>query len=223
MFIIFVAPVLSFECYGNTMNKNELVDFVKSVVKSNVDIPSEGKLEISVPAIDPRIHIKPCLSKLNANIPENHNGRNVNVKIVCDDPTPWQLYIPVKVNTTIPVLVSTKVLAKGSIIDKTNTEVAYRTTYSLRGENVDNVDSVSGGRLMRRVSKGTVVSPRNICLVCKGESVTIVATSNDFTIKTAGLALSNGSHGEQVRIKNNRSGRIINARVESINKVVINL
>lgn len=223
MFILVVSPIISFESYGNTMSKDELVDFVKSFVKSNIPVPAEGKLDITVPAIDPRINIKPCLSKLNANIPQNHNGRNVNVKIVCDDPSPWQIFVPVKVNTTIPVLVSNRVLAKGSVLDKTNTQIEYRPVNSLRGENTNTIDSLEGARLMRRLSKGAVVSPRNVCLVCKGEAVTIVATSNDFTIKTAGTALSNGSQGEQVRVKNSRSGRTINARVASINKVVINL
>ena len=221
--ILFVQFTLSFECFANTNNKNNIVDFVQSFVESNIELPTEGKLEVTVPPIDPRLNIKPCLSKLNANIPENHNGRNVNVKIVCNDPTPWQLYIPVKVKSTIPVLVATTVLVKGSVITESNTDIEYRNVNSMRGESVSSVVSVAGGRLKRRLSKGGIISPRNICLVCKGETVTIIATSDDFSIKTKGLALSDGSIGEQVRIKNSRSGRTINARVQSINKVVINL
>ncbi len=223
MIILFTQPIVSFYCLGNTSEQNKLIDFVKSEIKNNIDIPLNGKLDITVSALDPRINIKPCLSKLNANIPENHKGRNVNVKIVCNDPTPWKIYIPVKINRTIPVLVATSVLVKGSVIDRLNTKIEYRNENSMRGENVSDVESVAGGRLKRRLSKGGVVSPRNICLVCKGEAVTIIAKSNDFTIKTKGSALSDGSIGQQVRIKNSGSGRIINARVLSINKVVINL
>jgi flagella basal body P-ring formation protein FlgA len=221
--ILLAQSILVFDCLASDNPQNAIVDFVKSFVKANIALPVDGRLEISVPAIDPRINIKPCLSKLNANIPENHNGRNVNVKIVCNDPTPWQLYIPVKVSQTIPVLVATTVLVKGTVIDESNTIVEYRRINSIRGENLSNIASVAGGRLKRRLSKGGIVSPRNICLVCKGETVTIIATSNDFTIKTSGLALSDGSIGEQVRVKNSRSGRTISARVQSINKVLINL
>ena len=178
--ILFVQLMLSFDCFANTNNKNDIVDFVQSFVESNIELPTEGKLEVSVPPIDPRLNIKPCLSKLNANIPENHNGRNVNVKIVCNDPTPWQLYIPVKVKSTIPVLVATTVLVKGSVITESNTDIEYRNVHSMRGESVNSVGSVAGGRLKRRLSKGGIVSPRNICLVCKGETVTIIATSDDF-------------------------------------------
>lgn len=221
--LLFIIPLISFQNYGNTTDETSLVDFVKSVVKNNIDTPTDGKVEISVTAIDPRINIKPCISTLKANIPENHNGRNINVKIYCEDSTPWQLFIPVRISQEIPVLVTTNVLAKGSVVDASNTEIEFINVNNIRGESVDNLSPVAGGRLKRRLSKGAVVSPRNICLVCKGEAVTIIARSDDFMIKTRGIALSDGSQGEQVEIKNTKSGRMINARVEAVNKVVINL
>lgn len=218
-----IQPIVSFYCLSNTAEQNNLIDFVKSEVKNNINTPVDGKLEVTVAALDPRINIKPCLSKLNVEIPERNKGRNVNVKVVCNDPEPWKIYVPVKINRTIPVLVATSVLAKGSVIDSLNTKIEYRNINSLRGENVSDISSVAGGRLKRRLSEGGVVSPRNICLVCKGEAVTIIAKSSDFSIKTKGSALSDGSIGQEVRIKNSGSGRIISARVLSINKVVINL
>ena len=221
--ILFIQPIVSFYSSANTPEHNNLINFVKSEITKNIDTPINGKLEIKVASLDPRIKIKPCLSKLNANIPENHKGRNVNVKIVCKDPIPWKIYIPVKINRTIPVLVATKVLVKGSVINRLNTTIEYRNENSMRGENVSDITKVAGGRLKRRLSKGGVISPRNICLVCKGEAVTIIAKSDGFTIKTKGSALSDGSIDQEVRIKNSGSGRIINARVVSINKVVINL
>lgn len=213
----------SFGSYATAIDRDNLIEFVESFVRSKLETPRDGKIEISLPEIDPRINIKPCESVLKANIPENNNGRNVNVKVYCEDKTPWQIFIPVKVSQEILVLVTQNVLSKGTVIDETNTLTKYINVNRIRGETLDNVALVSGGRLKRRLSKGAVVSPRNICLVCKGETVTIIAKSNDFMIKTVGIALSDGSKGEQVKIKNSKSGRTINARVQSVNKVVINL
>jgi flagella basal body P-ring formation protein FlgA len=53
--------------------------------------------------------------------------------------------------------------------------------------------------------------------------VTIIAKSANFNIKTAGVALQNASFGEQVKVKNTRSGRTITAQVKAINQVIINL
>ena len=221
--ILLIIPLMSLNSFGNTTNKHNLVDFVERFVKNNIVSQSDGKVDISVSAIDPRIKIKPCISILKANIPEKHNGRNVNVKVYCEDAIPWQLFIPVRISQEIQVLVTTNILAKGTVIDNTNTVIEYININRIRGESIDNVELVTGGRLKRRLAKGAVVSPRNICLVCKGEVVTIIAKSTDFLIKTGGLALTSGSKGEQVRIKNSKSGRIINARVQAVNKVVINL
>ena len=221
--LLFIFPLISFHSAGNTIDKDNLVKFVELFVKNNIDTPRDGKLEISLPELDPRITIKPCEAPLQANIPENHNGRNLNVKIYCEGIVPWQMYIPVKISQEILVLVTQNVLAKGTVIDQSNTITEYTDVNSIRGETITNVAQISGGRLKRRLSKGSVVSPRNVCLVCEGESVTIIAQSDGFTIKTAGIALTDGSKGEEVQIRNSKSGRTINARVEAVNQVRINL
>lgn len=221
--LYFVFAFIPFHTTGNTIDKDNLIKFVELFVKNNIDSPRDGKLEVSLPEIDPRVTIKPCAAPLQANIPENHNGRNVNVKIYCEDATPWQMYIPVKISQEVLVLVTQNVLAKGTVIDQTNTMTQYSDVNSLRGETLSNVAQVAGGRLKRRLSKGAIVSPGNVCLVCEGESVTIIAKSNGFTIKTAGVALTDGSKGEEVQIRNSKSGRTINARVEAVNQVRINL
>ncbi|WP_426358531.1 flagellar basal body P-ring formation chaperone FlgA [Pseudocolwellia sp. HL-MZ19] len=221
--LFFIFSLISFHSAGNTIDKDNLVKFVELFVKNNIDSPRDGKLEISLPELDPRLTIKPCEAPLQANIPENHNGRNINVKIYCEDEIPWQMYIPVKISQEILVLVTQNVLAKGTVINQSNTITEYTDINSVRGETITNVAQITGGRLKRRLSKGAVVSPRNVCLVCEGESVTIIAQSDGFTIKTAGIALTDGSKGEQVQIRNSKSGRTINARVEAVNQVRINL
>ena len=217
------SSLASFNSLAKAIDKDHLIEFVESFVKANLEKPREGKIKISLQEIDPRINIKPCESVLKANIPENNNGRNVNVKVYCEDENYWQIFIPVRVSQEVLVLVTQNVLSRGTVIDNTNTMLEYINVNRIRGETVNNVALIAGGRLKRRLSKGAMISPRNICLVCKGESVTIIAKSNDFMIKTIGKALSDGSKGEEVKVRNSKSGRIINARVESVNKVIINL
>lgn len=220
--LVIFSPLLSFIAVGQTLNNAELVSFVKAFVKDNIHLPAQGRVAITVPSIDPRITIKPC-DFLQAKMPDKKKGSNLNVKVYCEGNNPWKIYLPVKVNQQIPILVTQNILAKGTVIDHTNTVVEFIDANRIRGESINNVQSIAGGRLKRRLSKGAIISPRNICLVCKGGSVTIFAKSNDFMVKTIGLAMSDGSMGQQVKIKNSKSGRIINARVDAVNKVVINL
>ena len=48
--------------FGQTMNREQLQDFVEQFLKNNIPLPTQGKMTVSVSSIDPRIIIKPCLS-----------------------------------------------------------------------------------------------------------------------------------------------------------------
>jgi len=222
IFSLFLASLSSL-AYGQTLDREQLQNFVKLFLEENLATPEQGKLTIKVSSIDPRIVIKPCLSSLVANIPENHNGRNVNIKINCDDPTPWHLFIPTRIQMVVPVVVANTIISKGSRVDETNTAIEYRDTRRIRGEVLDDIKTVIGTRAKRKLSTGAILTRKNICFVCKGSHVTLIAKSNHFMIKTAGVALKDGAIGEQIKVRNEKSGRTVTGQVSAINKVVINL
>lgn len=198
-------------------------NLAKSFVEQNLPNTDNYKREISVTKLDPRIVIKPCQNPLTANIPEKRSSRNVNVKISCSDSTPWQLYLPVRVKTLVKVLVTTMAINKGSVLDSSNTSVVYKGEQTLRGEYIATSDGIWGAKAKRNIAKGRAVTKRNICIVCKGENVVLLAQSDTFSIKTAGVAMSNGGLGDEVRVKNVQSGRTVTGEVKAINKVVIAL
>lgn len=205
------------------MSRADLQELVKQFIENNVSQPEQGKMTVSVSALDPRITIKPCTSALAINIPENHNGRNVNVKINCNDPTPWHLFIATKIQMVVPIVVAKSIISKGSRIDESNVTIAYRDTRRIRGEIIDNTNIVIGTRAKRKLTAGAILTRKNICFVCKGSHVTLIAQSDSLMIKTSGIALKDGGIGEQIRVKNESSGRTVTGRVSAINKVVINL
>jgi len=225
IFIIFslILASQSSMVHGQTLDREQLQDFVKLFLEENLVTPAQGKMTIKVSSIDPRIILKPCLSPLVANIPENHNGRNVNIKINCNDSTPWHLFIPTRIQMVVPVVVANGIISKGSRVDETNTAIEFRDTRRIRGEILDDINTVIGTRAKRKLSTGAILTRKNICFVCKGSHVTIIAKSKDFMIKTAGVALKDGAIGEQIRIRNEKSGRTVRGRVTAINEVVINL
>ena len=210
-------------CHAMTLDRAYIENFAKSYIEDNFATPVNGKMEVSVSSIDPRISIKPCTSPLQANIPEKNNGRNVNLKISCADSTSWQIYLPVRIKTKLPVVVASTPISKGSVLDSSNLNIEYRDKLKLRGEIINNIDLIAGARAKRNIVQGRVVNRRNICLVCKGESVTIIAKADNLVIKASGLALRDGAIGEQISVRNKRSGKTVLARVEALNKVVINL
>ena len=60
-------------------------------------------------------------------------------------------------------------------------------------------------------------------MVCKGDNVTIYAKTRTLTIKTTGVALQDGNVGEQIRVRNQKSGKTISARVKDVESVEVNI
>ncbi|WP_286233313.1 flagellar basal body P-ring formation chaperone FlgA [Thalassotalea sediminis] len=221
-FSIFSSLLLS-TLNAKEFTREEIKLFAKNYVAQHLPT-SQGSKRVITPAdIDPRIHIKPCSVPLQANIPENYSTRNVNVKIYCESSTPWNIFLPVRVAEEIPVLVAKIKIAKGTVLDESNVAIEWRPLHQTRGEIIRDPAIVHGARSRRSLTSGAVITRRMFCVVCKGENVVISAITDNLTIKTKGTALANGVRGQQIRVRNNRSGRVITAEVKTINQVVINL
>ena len=66
--------------------------------------------------------------------------------------------------------------------------------------------------------------PRNSdCNVCKGDKVTILASFKGMTIKTQGEALEDGRVGDNIAIRNIKSGKMIQAQVTNALQVEVNI
>jgi len=221
--ITYFSPFWAFSVLASTYDSTYIENFAKTHVEQNIHLPDNAIVEVTPSKIDPRIVIKPCKEPLQANIPENRAGRNLNIKISCSDSTPWNIYLPVKVKTLVPVVVATTRLNKGSSLTKDNIQVKFVDQKSIRGERISKVEDIYGAKTKRNISANKPITARNICYVCKGELVTVVAKSDSFMIKTTGTAMNNGSLGQQIKVKNERSGRVVTAKVNAINKVEITL
>lgn len=208
---------------SKTWLHSDIEQFAQNYLEKNLAVSEESKVNIKVASLDPRITINPCQVPLKANIPENHKGRNLNIKIYCDDSTPWNIYLPARIEVTLPVIVAKNTILKGTMLNDENIEIQYIAHNKIRGEKLTDKSIVLGAKAKKRISKGRTISRKSICLVCKGDTVTIIASSENFSIKTQGVALSSGNINEQIRVRNSRSNRVITSTVKAINKVEINL
>ncbi len=219
--IMYFAALFPLVSSATTWNSAYIESFTKTYLKDNISAPSGGRISFNIANIDPRIRIKPCQVPLKANIPENTNRRNINVKITCEDSTSWQMYLPVKIERTFAVVVTTSTIEKGDVLTKQNIDIAYIANNKIRGEKLTNINAVLGSKAEKRIGKERTITRKNVCLVCKGDTITIIAKTENFMIKTKGTALSSGNLNQQIRVKNSRSGRIIKPTISAVNQVTI--
>lgn len=218
MYFVALFPLVS---SATTWDSVYIESFAKTYLENKIPPPSGGRISFNIANIDPRIIIKPCQVPLKANIPENTSRRNVNVKITCEDSTSWKIYLPAKIERTFAVVVATSTIEKGVILTKQNIAIKYIANNKIRGEKLTNIKAVLGSKAKKRIGKEHTITRKNVCLVCKGDTITIIAKTENFMIKTKGTALSSGNLNQQIRVKNARSGRIIKPTISAVNQATI--
>jgi flagella basal body P-ring formation protein FlgA len=90
-----------------------------------------------------------------------------------------------------------------------------------RKEGFSEPSQVVGAKLKRNVRLGDVVERNDICVVCRNEKVTIRAIKSGMTITTQGTSLQDGGTGDQVRVKNDKSQRIIEGIVTGAAEITV--
>jgi flagella basal body P-ring formation protein FlgA len=90
-----------------------------------------------------------------------------------------------------------------------------------RRQGFSTIDAVLGAKAKKNLRLGEIIEDRDICVVCRNETVTIKAIKFGMIITTKGVALKDGSHGEQIKVKNIKSNRIISGQVTGVSEVTV--
>lgn len=200
-----------------SMLKNAAIQKVKEVVST----PEQGSLNIAVQHIDPRLKLTDCKGGLVSSIPGKQNYRN-NITVLVSCPIDnWKVYIPVHITQLIPMIIAKRTLNNGTPLTLSDMETKLLSNKFIRGQIFQDRHSLIGSRVKRTITAGSPITGNNICLVCKDDPVTIIATSDGLTVKAKGIALNDGSLSDTVRVKNSKSNRIVNGKVTKVGEVSV--
>lgn len=208
------------QVYTNTNLETGAEAFIAQQVKLDPSIKTRIK---SLP-LDARLSQRFCETPLtfttNASPPFN---RQVTVRVKCEDLSGWTQYVHVRIEELHPVIVTTKTINKGELITTDVITVEYKAKHFVRASNLHTEQLLIGSRAKRIIREGAAITLNHICMVCKGDNITIYAKTRTLTIKTSGIALQDGNVGEQIRVKNQKSGKTISARVKDVESVEVNI
>jgi flagella basal body P-ring formation protein FlgA len=93
----------------------------------------------------------------------------------------------------------------------------------IRGLTLKDPGPLLGAKISRFISAGQPVTMRQVCLVCKGDNVTVIAKLKGLRVKTSGISQQSGSLGDNIALRNQRTSKRIKARVVGVNQVEISL
>lgn len=185
----------------------------------------QGRHEIQISRLDPRLRLAPCDKELTATLesPAQPIGR-VTTRIRCEGNSPWTIFVPAQVRLFRDVVILTRPLQRNSQISAADLSLVERDVGQLSQGYLTAPEQAIGKQVTRALLADQVIAPRHLALaevIRKGDQVVISARSGTVGVRMPGEALSNGGVGEQISVRNLRSSRVVKARVTAPGQVEV--
>ncbi len=205
---------------------SEVTDYLQeqaqAFVLDQLDVPLDAQAEVTAGTIDERLPLNHCEEGLTISLPAKMEiRRNTTVYLKCEGEKPWDLYLPVRVSIQKPYVTVAVPVAKGDILSESMLTLAYQDQTLIRGDYLTDPASLIGVRSKRELKPGQPIRLTQVCVVCKGDQVTLSAENSSMQIKTMARALQDGSFGDMIRLVNIRSGRAVQGQVSAVGSVVV--
>jgi len=184
----------------------------------------KGRYEASFSNLDPRLRLAACESPLKVEVHGSDDLRGrVNLKVSCLDQD-WFVYLGVNIARFITVVVAKTDLPRKAKLHASMLNLTEMDVSRVRGDYFIDFNEVEGYQLRNRLRAGDVLSSKNLLVtdaVNRGEQIAIVATNGVLSVRMGGEALDGGKIGDQIRVRNLQSGRVIRALVVGRGRVEV--
>ncbi|MHA6494581.1 flagellar basal body P-ring formation chaperone FlgA [Pseudomonas borbori] len=184
-----------------------------------------GRHEIEISRLDSRLRMPACDKELTATLesPAQPIGR-VTTRVRCDGSGPWTVFVPGHVRLYREVVTSTRPLKRESVVTAMDVTLAERDVGLLKQGYLTAVKQAIGKKLTRPLLPDQILAPIHVEqaeVVKRGDQVVISAHSGGISVRMPGEALSDGGIGKQINVRNQRSQRVIKARITGPGQVEV--
>ncbi len=203
-----------------------IIDTAKAFLRQNIDTSRYSRTEISMGRLDKRLRLAHCANPLSSTLaPGSNFAGKTTVHVKCDSDAPWTVYINANISLYAEVVHTALPLNKGHILTEDDLIMSEENLSQLRYGYFSHPEQLIGKQLRRRLSQNRILKVNYVkapTLVKRGEMVSIVAENHGYSVKMSGIAMSNGSKGERIQVKNASSRRIIEGTVQEAGIISIN-
>ena len=201
----------------NPQNLQDLRQNVVNFLENYYQSADIARTRVHVNRLDSRLRLTDCAQPLTMELDDpDLRGGNISVHTRCGSPRPWAIYVPARVSVYRPLPVAARSLNRGHRITEADVVVELRDTGELRQGFISQTETAIGQELRRPLAAGDtfrmgiLVEP---LAVTRGDHVRLRAGTGPIAVITRGTALDNGRLGEQIRIRNNQSERVVKALI----------
>ncbi|MGL5103514.1 MAG: flagellar basal body P-ring formation chaperone FlgA [Plesiomonas sp.] len=192
-------------------------DFVISQLPAN----SELQHQVKAAPVDRRLQFDACASALVSSLPGKQTLTTKATVLVRCPTQNWQVYVPVKVLSVSPVVVTARAIRSDTLLQADDLVLTYKDVRQAHARIFDDTSLLIGAKTIRPLNAATPISAAQICQVCKGDRVVLKAGKPGLAVVASGVAMGNGTIGDTIQIRNNRSQRVVSAVVTSVGEAAV--
>lgn len=184
--------------------KEYLIDKTKAV--------NYGDTQIEVGQIDNRLKLSTCDTKLDVQLGNSRLPGNISVSVGCSSNKPWKIYIQATVKAYQDIYIAKRSITRNAPIKSSDLILERRDITSLSGNYMTDFGNIDGHLAKRAIRKHETIKPFHLIkskLIKRGEQVTIIAETAGISVRMQGKAMNDAAIGDNVKVKNNNSKRIV--------------
>lgn len=196
---------------GGTVNAAKPPDRTIEVLLERETVGINGRVEIVVGQLDPRLTLAPC-DRIEPFLPPGTRawGR-INVGMRCREGASWTVFVPVTIKVFGNALTAKKTLTFGTAPADNDVASVESELSREPGTPVTDLKQIEGRVLAKAVYAGQILRMeqfRAAPAVSQGDQVKVVAIGAGFSVSAEGEALAHALDGQNVRVKT-ETGRIV--------------
>lgn len=209
---------------STTINAAEIQALTLAFVQQQASIENpHSRIEYSAANIDSRLTLRRCSQALSFT-PQKGNARSGRklIKVRCDDHKPWGVFIPVNFEQWQSVVTAIRAIQRNEVITAADIVIREQKLQGMNSDYLTRINDAIGTLATRPVAAGKPLSNSGLTQpkwIKRGDQVMIIANSHGVSAKMAGTAMGDGSKGQQIKVRNLSSQRIIKAKVIAPGKV----
>jgi flagella basal body P-ring formation protein FlgA len=187
----------------------------------------DARISYSIAGLDPRLAMPACAEPLAVEAREQRQlNARLNLQVSCRSGNGWSLFVPIEIAVLRPIVVAARPLAHGETLAAGDLQLVEHNVARLTGQYFTSPDEAVDMAVRRPLAQGAPVLGEQLqppLLVKRGDAVLITAAGSTIAVKMNGIAMTDGRRGEQIRVRNSSSGKIVAARVAATGVVEVTL
>lgn len=191
-----------------------IYELVKDTIARNINA---AEYEISVLPLDSQLKLPECTGALETfTASDSIKAGRTSIGVRCNAEKKWSIFTSAMIKVYEAVIILSQPIQRGDIITRQHLAIEKRDVSKLRGDFVTQSEQIENKQAARQMPAGVILGLRSFIeprLIKRGDKIVISSMQPAFAIRMNGVAMMDGTKGQRIRIKNENSGRIINATV----------